>query len=77
MTSDIKEIEKKALELSNQERGFLIRQLIRSLDEGQEEKNADELWIKEAEQRYKKFNQTKTSDKSAEDVLKDAKNRLK
>ena len=77
MTSDIKEIEKKALKLSNQEWGFLIRQLIRSLDEGQEEKNADELWIKEAEQRYKKFNQTKTSDKSAEDVLKDAKNRLK
>ncbi|TXT59442.1 MAG: hypothetical protein BAJALOKI2v1_210043 [Promethearchaeota archaeon] len=77
MTSDIKEIEKKALELSNQERAFLIRQLIRSLDEGQEEKNADELWIKEAEQRYKKFKQGKTSDKSAEDALKDAKNKLK
>ncbi|MFW9989792.1 MAG: addiction module protein [Candidatus Odinarchaeota archaeon] len=77
ITSDIKEIEKKALELSNRERALLIRQLLRSLDEDSEEENADELWIKEAEYRYSQFKQKKVSDKSADDVLKDARNNLK
>lgn len=77
MTSDIKEIEKKALELSNRERALLIRQLLKSLDEGSKEENADDLWIEEAEYRYSQFKQGKTSDKPANDVLKDAKTNLK
>ncbi len=77
MTSDIREIEKKALELSNEERALLIRQLLQSLDEDSEEENADELWIKEAESRYSQFKQKKVSDKPADDVLKDARTNLK
>jgi putative addiction module component (TIGR02574 family) len=77
MTSDIKELEKKALELSNQERALLIRHLLQSLDKGKEVKNADELWINEAKSRYNQFKQGETSDKPAEDVLKDAKSKLK
>ena len=77
MTSDMREIEKKALELSNEERALLIRQLLQSLDEDTEEENADELWIKEAESRYSQFKQKKASDKPADEVLKDARNNLK
>lgn len=77
MTSDIKEIKKKALELSNKERALLVRQLLQSLDERLEEENTDELWIKEAEYRYSQFKKGKTSDKPADDVLNDAKTSLK
>ena len=77
LTSDIKEIEKRALELSNRDRALLIRQLLQSLDKGSEEKNAEELWVKEAEYRYSQFKEGKTSDKPADDVLKDAKTNLK
>ncbi|MBD3196808.1 MAG: hypothetical protein GF317_17255 [Candidatus Lokiarchaeota archaeon] len=77
MTSDIKEIEKKALELSNRERAELIRELLRSLEEGTEHEHTDELWIKEAEYRYSQFKRGNTSEKPADDVLKDAKSKLK
>jgi hypothetical protein len=77
MTSDIKEIEKKALELSNQERAILIRQLIQSLEEGTEEENVEGIWIEEAEFRYSQYKEGNTSDKPADEVLKDAKKNLK
>jgi len=77
MTSDMREIEKKALELSNEERALLIRQLLQSLDKDSEEENTDELWIKEAEYRYSQFKQKKTSDKPADDVIKNARTNLK
>jgi putative addiction module component (TIGR02574 family) len=77
MTTDIKELEKKALELSPRERALLIRHLLQSLDEGTEEENTDNLWIKEAQNRYAQYTQGKTSDKPADDVLKDAKTNLK
>lgn len=73
----MKEIEKKALELSNRERALLVRELLQSLEEGSEEENADELWIEEAEYRYSQFREGKTSEKKADDVLKDAKINLK
>ena len=75
--NDIKEVEKKALELSNQERAILIRQLIQSLEEGPEEENAERIWIKEAEYRYSQYKKGITSDKPADEVLKDAKKNLK
>ena len=37
MTSNINEISKKALELSARDRALLIRQLLESLDDGNEE----------------------------------------
>jgi len=77
MTSNISEIGKKALKLSVNERALLIRQLLESLDEGDEEENAEELWIDEAKRRYNLFKQGKTSEKPANQVLENAKANLK
>jgi putative addiction module component (TIGR02574 family) len=77
MTSNINEIEKKALELSPHERALLIRQLLESLETGDEEKNAEELWSNEVKNRYTQYKQGKTSEKPANQVIKDAKQNLK
>ena len=77
MTSNINEIGKKALELSARDRALLIRQLLESLEEGDEEENAEELWIDEAKRRYNRYKQGKTSERPANQVLDDAKANLK
>ena len=77
MTSNINEIGKKALELSARDRALLIRQLLESLEGGEEEENAEELWIDEAKRRYDRYKQGKTSEKPANQVLKNAKANLK
>ena len=77
MTSNISEIEKKALELSPKDRALLIRQLIHSLGNDTEDENVEEIWIKEAEYRYSQFKQGKISEKSAVQVFRDAKANLK
>jgi len=77
MTSNISEIGKKALELSARDRALLIRQLLESLEDGDEEENAEELWIDEAKSRYNLYKQGKTSERPANQVLDDAKANLK
>ena len=77
MTSNINEIGKKALELSARDRALLIRQLLESLEEGDEEENAEELWIDEAKRRYNRYKQGRTSERPANQVLEDAKANLK
>ena len=77
MTSNINEIGKKALELSAHDRALLIRQLLESLEEGKEEENSEKLWIDEAKRRYNRYKQGKTSERPANQVLKDAKTNLK
>ena len=77
MTSNINEIGKKALELSAHDRALLIRQLLESLEDGDEEENAEELWIDEAKRRYNRYKQGKTSEKPANEVLENAKANLK
>ncbi len=77
MTSNINEIGKKALELSAHDRALLIRQLLESLEEGDEEENAEELWIDEAKRRYNRYKQGKTSERPANQVLDNAKANLK
>ena len=77
MTSNINEIGKKALELSARDRALLIRQLLESLEEGDDEENAEELWIDEAKRRYNRYKQEKTSERPANQVLEDAKTNLK
>ena len=77
MTSNINEIGKKALELSLHDRALLIRQLLESLDEGEEVENAEELWGAEAKRRYNHYKQGKTSEKPANEVLENAKANLK
>lgn len=77
MTSNINEIGKKALELSARDRALLIRQLLESLEGGEEEENAEELWIDEAKRRYNRYKQGRTSERPANQVLEDAKANLK
>ena len=77
MTSNVNEIGKKALELSPREYALLIRQLLESLEDGEVEENAEELWINEVKNRYTTYKQGKTSTKPANQVLKDAKKNLK
>ena len=77
MTSNINEIGKKALELSPHERALLIRQLLESLEEGEQEENAEELWNTEVKKRYTQYKQGMTSERPADQVLKDAKKNLK
>ena len=77
MTSNINEIGKKALELSNRDRALLIRQLLESLEEGEEDDKAEELWIEEANRRYDLYKQDNTTEKSASQILENAKNKLK
>ncbi len=77
MTSNINEIGKKALELSARDRALLIRQLLESLEEGEEEENSEELWIDEAKRRYNRYKQGKISERPVNQVLKDAKTNLK
>ncbi len=77
MTSNINEIGKRALELSVRDRALLIRQLLESLEEGDEEENAEKLWIDEAKRRYNRYKQGKTSEKPVNQVLEDAKTKLK
>ncbi|TFG19673.1 MAG: hypothetical protein EU530_05615 [Promethearchaeota archaeon] len=77
MTSNIDEIEKKALKLSVQERAMLIRQLIESLDEGDEDLNAEKMWFDEAKKRYCQYKDGKTLEKEASEVFKDAKASLR
>ncbi len=76
MTSNINEIGKKALELSARDRALLIRQLLESLED-EEEENTEELWIDEAKRRYNRYKQGKTSEKPASQVLEDVKTNLK
>ncbi len=77
MTSNINEIGKRALDLSARDRALLIRQLLESLEEGDEEENAEELWIDEAKRRYNRYKQGKTSEKPANQVLENAQTNLK
>ena len=77
MTSNINEIGKKALELSARDRALLIRRLLESLDDGDEEENAEDLWNNEVRRRYDQYKQGKTSERSANQVLKNAKANLK
>ena len=75
MPSKIKEIEEEALRLSSHERAKLAEHLISSLDE-EEDPEAERLWIKEAERRYKEYKLGKVKAKPSEKVFKDARLRL-
>ncbi len=76
MLQDIHEIEEKALKLSPRERALLAEHLIRSLD-GEDDPEAEKLWIKEAERRLKEYRAGKIKARSAEEVFKETYSKLK
>lgn len=59
MSPAIKELERKALELSPQEREELADNILRSLDDAPLT-TVDEAWVAEAERRYNDFKTGKT-----------------
>jgi putative addiction module component (TIGR02574 family) len=77
MTSSLKDVEKKALELSSHDRAVLIHQLLQSLDKENEEENVDESWSEELKRRYDLYKKGKISEEPADKVFQDAKANLK
>lgn len=75
MLSNVQEIEEKALKLPSYERAMLAEHLIQSL-EGEEDADAERLWIEEAERRYMEYKQGRVKAKPAELVLKEAYSKL-
>jgi len=75
MLSNVQEIEENALKLSSHERAILAEHLITSL-EGEEDPDAERLWIEEAERRYMKYKEGKIKAKPADMVFKEAYSKL-
>ena len=71
MSPQLMEFEAQALKLSPTERAALAERLIASLDNLSEQQK-EQLWIDEADRRYREYKSGKISARSAEEVLSDA-----
>lgn len=76
MPLNVKEIEKEASRLPSRDRAKLAESLIKSLDK-EEDPEAEKIWIKEAEQRYRAYKEGKVKARPADLVFKDAHSKLK
>ena len=76
MPSKVKQIEKEVLRLPSRERIQLAELLISSLDEEEEEPEAERLWIEEAERRYQEYKKGKVKSKPSEKVFKEVHSKL-
>ncbi len=72
----VKEIEKQLLKLNARSRAKLAEKLLRSLDELSEAEN-EQLWVKEALRRHEELVNGKVRARSANEVFKSARARLK
>ena len=75
MQTTLNIIEKKALQLSKKDRGFLAEKLLRSIDDNSLTK-IDELWVKEAEKRYNNYLAGKTKGIEGDKIFADIKQEL-
>lgn len=75
MPLKLKQIEKEVLNLPSGERARLAEHLIRSLD-AREDREAEKLWVKEAERRYQEYKKGKVKAKPAGKVFKEARSKL-
>jgi putative addiction module component (TIGR02574 family) len=71
MNVDLKRIEKEVFSLSSRERARLAMNLIKSLD-NHDDADVEELWLEEAERRYREYREGKIETRSADDVFRDA-----
>ena len=71
MSASLGKIEEAALTLSAEDRAKLAMNLIKSLD-NDDDPEAEELWLQEAERRYQEYKQGKTQGRPAADVYRDA-----
>jgi hypothetical protein len=70
------EIEVEALRLDSRDRARLAHQLLRSL-EALPDEDADQAWLEEAERRNEDIESDRSSARPADDVLREARARLK
>ncbi len=71
MNVDLMRIEKEVFSLSSQDRARLAMNLIKSLD-NHDDADVEELWLQEAERRYREYREGKLQTRPADDVFRDA-----
>jgi len=76
MSPRLKELEREVLTLPTADRAALAERLISSLDETDEAEN-EQLWVAEADRRHHAYKAGKIPSRSADEVLRDARARLK
>jgi hypothetical protein len=76
MSADESNIEDRVSRLPHKERARLALKLIESLDPGTDEEVA-ELWLNEAEQRLKKYDEGATEARNVDEAISEIDHRLK
>lgn len=76
MSPQLMECEAQALKLPPTDRAALAERLIASLDNLNEQQN-EQLWIDEADRRYREYKSVNITARSAEEVLSDARVAIK
>jgi putative addiction module component (TIGR02574 family) len=76
MSSDLKQCEAHALKLALKDRAILAERLISSLDSLGESEN-EQLWVEEAQRRYKGYRKGKITARPTQDVLREARAAIK
>ncbi|WP_371805114.1 addiction module protein [Candidatus Lokiarchaeum ossiferum] len=71
----LEDLEKKASQLPKKDRAILVRNLIRTLENFEDERDYTNLWIEEAERRSKEIEDRKVECIPAEKVFNDLKRR--
>jgi putative addiction module component (TIGR02574 family) len=75
MSVNLSEVERQAFELSVKERAVLAEHLLASLDSLTLTEN-EELWLDEADRRYKAYKSGQTDSFSAASVIQEARDRI-
>ena len=68
----MKDIEKVIFQMPTHERAILARNLIRSLENEDDEANVESLWVEEANRRYQELKRGYVKGRPANEVFKDA-----
>ncbi len=76
MSPQLMECEAQALKLPPTDRATLAERLIASLDNLNEQQN-EQLWIDEADRRYREYKSGNITARPAEEVLRDARDTIK
>lgn len=76
MPKNLAKIEKEAAELPQHDKALLVEHLLSALDQD-EDIDAEELWLEEAEKRYQDYRAGKVGAKPAEQVFEEAKKRMR
>lgn len=76
MATSFEELEKEVRSLDSRQKAVLAHILIQDLDTTVDE-NSEQLWIEEAQRRYKEFKEGKIEALSGDEVMRRARNHLK